>query len=100
MSMVIRELLNPAIPRHLEVVLNDQVLGQIDRVEGQVYARWHAQIRVPGAPPLYTLAQGHGDTPEEALADAFVASQAAMEQYLTALAQLKAQLYPDEGDES
>lgn len=80
----------PAPVSKLSIMVGGREVGHIDahpNRQGEV--RCHAVLQVGSFSLGCGLAQGHGDTPETAIADAFIASRADAQNYLHALAELE-----------
>lgn len=89
----------PAPASKLTIMVGERVAGYVETHPdrpGQYCC--HAVLEVGSYFQRCGLAQGHGDTPEAAIAEAFVASRADAQNYLHALAELEKALRAEGAD--
>ncbi len=88
--------IRPDEPKPIEIILDGQNLGTVEPfkycAEGSCH--WHASFKPIGGDSC-ALIQGFGETPEEAIADAFVQKRTKLERSLVLVAELKKAMYSE-----
>ena len=92
MSLEIKES-NENSKRTVDVFIDGEHIGNVMEKKPEEFgSTFHACINVPGAPFMMSLAQGHGESIDDAIENAFISSMNNARQYMQALTVLKKQV--------
>lgn len=81
------------VEKRLSVVVDGVEVGKVEKCTRSCGVRWHACLDVSGSDLLSSLAQGHGDTAEGAIENAFSESRRSATQYLSSLDALRTKVF-------
>lgn len=87
------------IKEQIAIIVDGEEVGMLKDTHREDRDRWHAILEVKGRGHigLNRLAQGHGDTQEQAIENAFTDSMREAENYLNSLAILREKMFGEDG---